>query len=230
MTDEQREHVTPEVTERAPATGRRGRPGWLIPITLSCVALGIVGTVVVASLASHPDPTTGTANEQSHASVAAATMWFDPPFTASASFASLGVLQHNDIGSQDVRFALHGVGGGDVWVGRTDKKLCLLFADATDDAITRGEVTCVPYPGNLTTQGIDSSQVRLVYTQNMAPVRVWIAQQGTTGLCLIATTEQKGHLSQMNCVTLDEFRASGISIAAPGLAASWDGKAVLTSR
>ncbi len=87
-----------------------------------------------------------------------------------------------------------------------------------------------PYPGNLVTQDVDVSQVRLAETQNVPWAKIWVAQQSTTGYCLIATTDREGYLSQVNCATLDEFRTSGLSIAAPGIAAYWDGNEVLATR
>lgn len=277
---------------------------WLVPIVAVSLVLGALGTLAAtgqftpvadggapapAETPEGPDPL------PPRGVIAAARMWFDNPFTSSDSFPLLSELEANGLVSQDVRFALTGANGWDLWVGRTDETLCLLAANAaeSDTAVscveyrsfaangirlsmknleaywdglrlttdpptaieptvppvpeqTPGDVSVAnswfdlppgpsdefPYNGNLITRGVDESQVRLAVTQNVPPVKVWVAQQGTTGFCLIATTDpdREGNMSHISCVTLEEFRASGLSIAVPGLAAFWDGNSVSFTR
>lgn len=147
----------PDETDREPTTSERAVPepsalrsmgrGRLIAIAVSALIVAVAGVLAVRSI-----PTADTSPDSApvpvHASFAAARMWFDPPFTASDSFPHSDVLQSNGIDSRDVRFALAGVAGGNVWVARTDDQLCLLFADAADAADApkaRADASCVPF-------------------------------------------------------------------------------------
>ncbi len=86
------------------------------------------------------------------------------------------------------------------------------------------------YTANVLSHDIAEGHVRLAVTQNTPAVQVWVAQQTTPGFCLIATTTRAGQLSEFTCATVDDFRASGLKIAVPGLAAFWDGNDVVTTR
>ncbi len=129
---------------------RRIRVGWVVPIAAAAVVIGALGALqitgwfgpgapgeVPATISPTDPPPEGWI--QMPGDLQAADAWFDRPATGSDAYPFEDLLRSNHIDPYDVRFALAGGGGWNVWVGRsTDRKLCLLIADAASESGAAG--------------------------------------------------------------------------------------------
>lgn len=135
--------------------GRRIRVGWLAPVVAGSLVVGALGALGALQATGRltpeaqsdgPDTTSFSALPREGATqipgdLGRADAWFEGSATASDVYPFAGLLESNGIDPYDVRFALAAGGGWNVWVGRsTDRKLCLLIADARDDT---GAAGCV---------------------------------------------------------------------------------------
>lgn len=281
---------------------RRIRVAWLVPIVAGALLVGVLTALATTGwfekgqpkqAASDTPSATPTAETVTHipGDLESADAWFDGPATASDAYSFPGLLQSNEVDPYDVRFALAGGDGWNVWVGRSiTGKLCLLLADARNDAGAAGcferarfavggahlgmgdriahwyggEVstslttvsgpnavpsppgsgagdaaaaatwfappdsesgTPYPYPDMLDALGIGDGDIRSIERSPESSRNLWIARQGETGFCLL-TTDDVAHTSNYACAPLDEFLASGVSIATEGFAAYWDGESI----
>ncbi len=107
-------------------------------------------------------------------------------------------------------------------VGPGDERAALAWL-----ATTASAADVFPYPETLPGLGIDPDEVRSVANQDPGWA-LWIARQGTTGYCLLATTNLRG-TTFSSCVTTEEFRASGVSLVAQGHSSHWNGESVASS-
>jgi hypothetical protein len=138
--------------------GRRIRLGWLVPIVVGSlvagvlIALGATGHLAPQAQFNGPDRTSesdgprpvsqpgdGTDLVVLGGDLEAADAWFEGSATASDAYPFPGLLESNAIDPYDVRFALAGGEGWNVWVARSAAgKLCLLLADARDGTGSAG--------------------------------------------------------------------------------------------
>lgn len=124
------------------------RAAWLIPIIIGSLILGVVGTLGATGqlllpfgfLAPSPSPSVTSSFGQMPGDLGAADSWFSNSATASDAFPFADALYANEIQFADVRFALVGGHGWNVWVGHTPDKLCLLIADVSTST---GAANCV---------------------------------------------------------------------------------------
>lgn len=133
--------------------GRSIRVGWLVPVVVGGVIVGVLATLGVtgqfAPQAQFNGPSTTSPSPSFDESASpvlggdlkAADAWFDGPGIAPDAYPDTTLLKSSDIEPRDVRFALAAGGGWNVWVGRSkSSELCLLVADV---ATGGGAVGCV---------------------------------------------------------------------------------------
>ena len=159
---------------------RRIRLGWLIPVTVGALILGVVGTLVstgqIVLSSSQPKTIVVTLPEvdaSGPGDLEAAKAWFDKPSEPGNTF--------------------------------PDTKLL----------------------GSL---GIDPADVKSATAVDIPQGALWIARKGPTRFCMIAFTYVKDPATVTNCVSVNEFRESGLSVVTPFYAAHWDGIITQTNR
>ena len=159
---------------------RRIRLGWLIPVAVGAVLLGVMGTLsVTGQIAIRADQsktmevTLPSIIASGPGNLVAANSWFDSPSKPEDAF--------------------------------PDNKI-------------------------LKSLGIDQNDIKPATSYDLPPRVLWIARQGTTGFCMIAFTYLNDPATVINCVSVKEFRESGLNIATPAFAAHWDGVFTLSNR
>jgi hypothetical protein len=142
-----------------PVLGRSIRVGWLVPIVAGALlvgalaALGATGRFSTgepdAAPTSSPPPSGAATTVRIPGDLQAADAWFDGAATASDVYPFSGLLDTNGIDPYQVRFALAGGGGWNVWVARSATgQLCLLIADAPNGGGTAGCVEKAEFARN----------------------------------------------------------------------------------
>lgn len=133
-----------------PIWERRIRVGWVVPLVAGAIVVGALGALQVTgqfgrtsqSEGPHTISPTDPPPEgwiQMPGDLQAADAWFDGSANASDAYPFENLLESNGIDPYDVRFALAGGGGWNVWVGRSaDRRLCLLIADAASESGAAG--------------------------------------------------------------------------------------------
>lgn len=296
-TDPEPTVVSPGRDPAVPIWRRSIRVAWLIPIVVGAVLIGVLATMGVAGQfdagARWSAPVaSGNPQTQGSGDLSAADAWFEKPITDADLFTYPELSDSNGIASDQVRFALDGGNGYMVWVGRTDRQLCLLISQEGE---TNGAVSCFdrdrfvaagahlavdgrkaywyghevtadpailssgpnatvpplpssgpgnieaanswfdspadesdPFPdaGSLDGIGVALKDVRSAGESSGSPYHLWIAKQGTTGFCLIATKEAE---SEATCKSFADFESSGLSIQERGFSAFWNGTGASTS-
>ncbi len=125
--DESSEHVNAgggiDDNEEESFWQQRIRVGWLIPIAIGSLLLGVFGAVGASSQISRFDSLTSSSQDGgAHGDLKAADAWFKPSFALKDYYPGIMTLSAYGIDKDDVRFS----GGDGVWVARTDTSLCLL--------------------------------------------------------------------------------------------------------
>ncbi len=120
-------HLADDDDGELPLWQRRIRIGWLIPIAIGSLLLGVFGAVGTSSQFRGPDPVPaasdgGAVGEATPGDLKAADEWFTAPYLAMDYYPGPAVLNSYGIDQLDVRFS----GGNGAWVARTESALCLL--------------------------------------------------------------------------------------------------------
>ncbi len=125
---------------------RRIRIGWLAPVVVGSLLLGTLGALgstgqldPVASPTPQAEQGSEVVSGDSEwlfaGDIQLADSWFYAPFTPADAFPDPQVLESNGIDAENVRST--SIGG--IWIGRTDKNLCLLYAGSD----SKGTAECI---------------------------------------------------------------------------------------
>ncbi len=135
-----------EEGETAPAFWQRSiRVAWLVPIVVGAIVVGCLGSLGPMAAQQRADDLLNPAVSAPPVSVPnigepilllgdlqAADKWFDDAPASEKAFPVPEMLDKEGIRLKDVRLAIDGGENASIWVARTEKGLCLVFARAPD--------------------------------------------------------------------------------------------------